>query len=85
MGHVQGATSSACQTLLDVAASLLGINPEGVADATHLLKLGMDSLQLAGLRDLLQRAVGRPFSVEQVAALTIGDLRALSDEAGARS
>ena len=73
------------RSLVEVVLDLLGAKEGDIAEDAPLSGMGIDSMQAVEVRSRVQRMLGRPFPLEEVAALTLAKLRALEKEAGVES
>ena len=53
--------------LVDMVMDLLGIDPNSIGEDDNLAGMGIDSMQVVEVRARIQRALGRPIPLEEVA------------------
>ncbi|XP_063632471.1 fatty acid synthase-like [Cydia splendana] len=78
-----GARDKPTQDLVHAVANILGIKDlNKVSSTATLLELGLDSLMVAEVKQLLERSYGTVLDVQAVRALTVDGLRGLTGAGG---
>lgn len=58
--------TSCVQDLVSAVLAVLGVNEQDIGENDDLSQLGIDSMQVVEVRSTLQRALGRPFPLDEV-------------------
>ena len=69
--------ASGAVSLVAAVLDVLGATDGGVPEHETLGAMGVDSIQSVEVRSRVQRALGRPFPLDEVAGLTVAKLREL--------